>query len=211
MARPSLKGRQLSLYAPSIEAVERWKKLCKPSTLNGWILEMIDRGIEDDNTPATKTGTHINALRKENMELKQENDRLKARLTEIEKAFKTSTPSRLDQNAVDFLKTGGVIESAASAHWWTIVDSITGKEKRVERPDEEEIIKFKDSLGYTSIKIVERDDASKTLVIRPSDRVGGLNLMEIRTMRAKNVSSTLEQLEELGLVKNTQRGWVWIK
>jgi hypothetical protein len=210
MARPSFKGRQLSLYARSIEDVERWKKICKPSTLNGWILELIDRELEKD-APATKIGTDINVLRKENLDLKQENIRLKARVTEIEKASKIPAPSPLDPNAVEFLASRGVIKSAAQSYWWLIVDAITGKEKRIESPSKEEITKFKDSLGYTSIRIIEKDDASKTVVIRPRDRAGGLDLMEIRTRRARNVSSTLEQLEAMGLVKNTQRGYVWTK
>jgi hypothetical protein len=218
MARPGLKGRQFTIYAPSREDLKKWKELCKPMTLNGWIMEMIERGVEEISNPAAKTRSsdNINDLRKEILELKRENKRLVARISEIEGAFKSSRIQslELDQNVVEFLKKGGILKSVASVppNQWTIVDAISEKEKRFEHePNESEITEFKDGLGYTSIKIILKDDANKTLIVRPSDRVGGMDINEIKIRRAKIVSSTLDQLENLGLARNTRVGWRWTK
>jgi hypothetical protein len=71
MARKSLNKRQITVYARDDTDVDKWKKLCKPLTLNGWILEMIEKGIENSFLITIDT-EELNSLRKENMELKNE-------------------------------------------------------------------------------------------------------------------------------------------
>jgi hypothetical protein len=137
-----------------------------------------------------------------------------ARISELEKILKTPkiTP-QLDRRVVELLKTGSILTSSESVPCdWSLIDVITGKEMRFERePDESDITAFKDALGYTSIKIIKRDAENKILLIRPKDSAGGLDINEIRIQRAQNISDTLYQLENLGLVKNTRIGWRWIK
>jgi hypothetical protein len=218
MARPELHGRQYTIYAATKADLLKWKELCPPMTLNAWILEAIERFVEEIDNPSlhhlSGRSEDINTLRRENAALKEDNQRLTARINEIEKTLKIPriTPSQLD--TVEFLKKGSILKSSESVprDYWTIVDAISGKEKRFEsEPNKSDITIFKDSLGYTSIKIIQKDDASKTLLIRPSDKAGGLDITEIKIQRAKNVSSTLDELESLGLVENIGGGWKWIR
>lgn len=77
MARPSLKDREYTFYFPSDDDKARWKKLAHPLTLNRWIYLQVERSLE--NAPSPRDGD-INALRKEVVELRQENTILAAKL-----------------------------------------------------------------------------------------------------------------------------------
>jgi hypothetical protein len=216
MARPELHGRQYTIYAATKADLLKWKQLCPPMTLNAWILEAIERFVEEIDNPSlhhlSGRSDDINTLRRENAALKEDNQRLMARINEIEKTLKIPriTPSQPD--IVEFLKTGSILKSSESVPGWSLVDVISGKEKRFEHePNESDIIEFKDALGYTSVKIIQRDAESRIITIRPKDKAGGLDIAEIRIQRAKNVTSTLDQLEGLGLVENIRGGWKWIK
>jgi hypothetical protein len=215
MARADFRGRQISVYARSPDDVPRWKQLAKPMTLNKWILEAIESQIREiGGSPKARSAPDKDTLRRENLELKEENQRLTARISELEKILKIPkiTP-QLDRRVVELLKTGSILTSSESVPYdWSLIDAITGKEQRFERePDKSDITRFKDALGYTSVKIIQRDAENKIITIRPKDKAGGLDITEIRIQRAQNISDTLYQLENLGLVKNTRVGWRWIK
>jgi hypothetical protein len=109
MARPELKGRQFTIYANREEDLRKWKELCPPMTLNGWILEMIEKGIEN-RPPRTNDTQELNDLRKKVQELTKENEMMAARLhqREILDALERSKgPMQLDKQIIDLLKTGG--------------------------------------------------------------------------------------------------------
>jgi hypothetical protein len=215
MARPELHGRQYTIYSATKEDLIKWKQLCPPLTLNAWILTAIDRFVDEiESNPVLhpsprQGGADINALRREIVALKEENQRLTARLSEFERRTPLTQPN---PKLTEFLKKGEILKSAGSVDYWTIVDSISGKETYVDHvPTEEDIIAFKDILGYTKVKIREKDAANKMLVIRPSDQAGGIDINEIRLRHAKDISHTIEELENLGLIEFKSGGWKWIK
>jgi transposase-like protein len=97
---------------------------------------------------------------------------------------------------------------------WVIVDIVSEKKKQMtSEPDEDEIKAFKDSLHYTSVRVVKRDIANKTLVIRPKDSAGMDDRNEdiINLMRVKAIGRTLNELESLGIIRNIASGYVWNK
>jgi hypothetical protein len=216
MARPELHGRQYTIYASRKEDLIKWKELCPPTmTLNAWILEAIERFVEEtDSDPILhpsprRGGADINAFRRENAALKAEIERLTARLSDFEKR-RPLLP--LNPKLKGFLEKGGTVKSAGSVDYWTIVDKFSGDETYIDHePTEDDIIKFKDGFGYTKVKIVENDTANKTLIIRPSDRAGGMDISEIKLRHAQGISRTLNELENLGLIEFKGGGWKWIK
>ena len=215
MARPELNGRQYTIYAATKADLIKWKQLCSPMTLNAWILTAIDRFVEELESnpvlhpPRRKGGADINALRREIVALKEENQRLTTQLSDFEKRKPLSSPN---PKLTEFLKKGEILKSAGSVNYWTIVDNISGKETFVDHiPTKDDIIEFKDRLGYTKVKILDEDTANKMLVIRPSDRAGGIDIAELKLRHAKDISHTIEELENLGLVEFERGGWKWIK
>jgi len=181
MARSSLKGRQYTIYVHRDEDLADWKKLCPSSmTLNGWILEMIEKGIdviEKRSIPRINDTEELNALRKENLELKKENEVLAARLhqKEIQDALEQSQkPLQLDKQIVDLLKTGG---------FWPSTRIIANLINHGEMDD----------AAYTPTALEERV------------------MKNANSKRRKAIKHTLQELEQLGLLELTPRGWKWIK
>jgi hypothetical protein len=235
MGRPELRGREVSVYAPSKKHLIRWKEEAKNLNLplSGWIADLIECAIEEtgknsSSSARIKTSDEINRLRKENVELKQENKRLIAQVQEVGDAFKKSRTSpswsvmehlndgsrwkweELVKGSKTVVRRDVTLTTRAN---WVIVDAMTGKEEGItgtNEPGKADIIKFKDKLLYTSVKILSKDIASKTLIIRPSDKAGAYD-SESRINQAEMVSNTLEQLENLGLVESNRLGWRWIK
>lgn len=116
MARPGLKNRQYTIYARDDADIPRWRELCRPLTLNRWILEMIERGIEDRSKIRTTDTEELNSLRKKNLELKQESEILKMKLQEKEEIEKLQATTReenksLRKDIVDILKSSGTLDS----------------------------------------------------------------------------------------------------
>jgi hypothetical protein len=189
MARREIRDRQYTIYFPSKDDLERWRKLSRPLTLNHWIMLMVEKSIEDEPTK-TKSSDDINALRKENLELKKENKVLEAKLEqnrvrEVEGLLEQARgPMPLDRHVVDLLRSGGCWPSAR-------------------------IIK---ELKITAEKEMATADGEDGLYL-PSAFTSAFTSALIRGhgSEPRAVNKTLEQLETLGLVKNTWKGWVWIK
>ena len=175
MARADLKNRQFTIYARHDGDLSRWKDHCPSTmTLNGWLVELIELGIEETakTRPKNIYGEEINQLRKDNLELKQENERLSARVHEVESIYEKSRQiyPHLDKSVVDLLLRGGT---------WT-------------SPKITEKLLIADKDEYKKFFTESHNEFNKV------DRVKGIN-------------RTLEQLELVGLVKNTRSGWVWNK
>lgn len=179
---------------------------------------MIENSIEEIDNPSGSPKGHseeINRLRKKNIELEQQNKKLVKRIGEFEDAIRTR-PSHPDQNVVKFLRNGGILQSATiPGGSWVIVDAFSHKEKQTDgEPSEADVREFQRELMYTTIKVISRDITNKTLIIRPRDSAGAVDdnkiIEDIGIQRAKTVSYTIEQLENLGLVESTRRGYKWI-
>lgn len=56
---------------------------------------------------------------------------------------------------------------------WFVEDTVSGKEKEFDgEPSSDEIIGFKNELGYASVKIVSKDTVCRKILIRPVDKAG---------------------------------------
>ena len=170
MPRSQFAGRQVTLYLDTHADLMRWQQLAKPNTLNRWVIETVEASI--DALRPKISSDEINQLRKENQDLKQANERLAARVNEVEDAFENSrtTPPHLDKSVVDLLLSGG--------SW---LSSTINENLIITSGDDKQYYKF-------------YKDATKK-----------------KLDRAKAINRTLEQLELVGLVKNTRSGWVWNK
>jgi hypothetical protein len=76
---------------------------------------------------------------------------------------------------------GGAAVAATRVNW-VIVDGASGKEKRMDHtnePTEGDLKRFKDSLGYSSVKIIRKDAACKTMTVQPVDKAGMVEVGEI--------------------------------
>jgi hypothetical protein len=170
MARREVQPRQFTIYFNSREDLERFKKIAEPYTLNHWIMLTIEKAVE--KPIRTKSSDEINALRKENHELRQENEVLTARLEktkakEVDALLeKAKGPMQLDKEVVDLLRSGGVWSSTR------IIKTVTELYLRLDEN------KFK----------------------------GGISEDRTRAIRR-----TLEELNNLDLVKKTWKGWAWNK
>ncbi len=187
MARREVQDRQFTIYLDSHEDLERWKKLAKPYTLNRWIMLQVERGIAAPKK--TKDTDEVNALRKRNLELESENEALTARLEKIqakEVEDMSKGPLPLDKSVVDLLKSGGQWSSAR------IVKELVKREMAVAEGDED-VNYYKD----------EGIDEGPALSLEPPP----FNHSE----RLKAIKKTLEELCNLGLVKQTWQGWAWNK
>jgi hypothetical protein len=117
MARPDVRGRQLTLYLESREDLKRWRKLAEPYPLSKWIRLTIEKAITEKPI-RTKDADEIDALKKRNLELEQENEVLTTRLEKTQAKQveilleKAKGPMQLDKEVVDLLRTGGVWSSA---------------------------------------------------------------------------------------------------
>jgi hypothetical protein len=153
MARAELKDRQFTIYAPSKDALKRWKQLCKPMTLNSWILELIERGIEEIESaqPQTKSSDAINDLRKENRELRKEVARLQREVAAIPER---SEEPLLDKGIVLLLKAGGVWSSTQ------IIKELNKEVPRVDMPNFSN--KIPDISSFTN-KIHRAESINRTL------------------------------------------------
>lgn len=109
MADPKYRDRQLMIYLPSREVLERWRTLSKPYKLSHWVVLMVEKALED-KPETTKTSDDINTLRKENLRLQQENKLLEVRLrkTQIDvEDLRSSKELPMDKGVVDLLRSGG--------------------------------------------------------------------------------------------------------
>jgi hypothetical protein len=104
MARPSLKSVEYSFYFPSPEDKARWKQLAHPLTLNRWIYLMVEKALENEPAPRDG-GDSINILRKEVVELRQENTALAAKLERSQQDLASSRDSLpLEQSLLGLFK-----------------------------------------------------------------------------------------------------------
>jgi hypothetical protein len=199
MARREVQDRQFTIYFPSHEDLERWKGLSKPYTLNHWIMLMVEKAIKDKPI-RTRDADEINALRKRNLELEQENESLTARLEktkakEVEALLeKAKGPIPLDKHVVDLLRSGGAWPSAR------IIKELT-TEKEMATADGEDV-------NYRMLEVEE----IPALYLSPSTKELSKPVIKFnRSERIKGIKRTLEQLEALNLVEYTRQGWKWHK
>jgi len=169
--RPEFKGRQATIYLDTHADLVRWKKLAKPNTLNRWVIETVEAAIEAPR-PKSSNGEEINQLRKENLDLRQEVERLAARLREAEEVYEKSTQihPQLDKGVVDLLRSGGT---------WT-------------------------SPKINAQLLTADKDLYKKFFTESHAEFSKVD-------HAKAINRTLEQLELVGLIKQTAKGWTWSK
>ncbi len=103
MARRELRDRQITVYCKSHADLVRWRELAAPHSLNNWILNMVERGI-DGPVFTSANSDEVNALRKEIADLKQRNNALAAQLAKIKDSI---VKPHLDKDVVALLKHGG--------------------------------------------------------------------------------------------------------
>jgi hypothetical protein len=83
------------------------------------------------------------------------------------------------------LEAGQIIGGAATAAprtRWVFVDAATGKDMTVPHegePTEADLKRFKDSVGYSSVRIVRKDAACKTITVQPVDKAGSLEVGQV--------------------------------
>jgi hypothetical protein len=177
MARADLKRRQFTIYAHHDKDLCRWKDRC-PSTLslNAWLVELIERGMEDEKIgtrlKSSSNSDELNRLRRENLDLQQANERLAARLSQVEEVYEKSTQihPQLDKGVVDLLRSGGT---------WTS-PKITEK-----------------------LLIADKNQYKKFFTESHAE----FNKVD----HAKSIGRTIEQLELVGLIKESSGGWTWNK
>jgi hypothetical protein len=106
MARRELRDKQYTIYAKSHADLVRWRALAasQSSSLNNWILTMIERGV-DGPVFTTANADEINDLRKQITDLTKRNEDLTARL-ELTQGMPREEP-QLDKDVVDLLRSGG--------------------------------------------------------------------------------------------------------
>jgi 23S rRNA pseudoU1915 N3-methylase RlmH len=185
--RPKVGQRQFTLYFRSVEDKKRWRELSKPYTLNKWILLTVEKALESPAPSRTKTTDDINALRKEVVDLRKENESLAARLDqirarEVEDILERSsnTPMRMDKHVVDLLRSGG---------YWSSTRLIKKLAQEAAPPE-----------GMHAFAMEENNSITADFFSNINDNL---------TLDVKAVERTLDALEQIGLVKKTWQGWKW--
>ncbi|MGD0951210.1 MAG: hypothetical protein ABR985_02260 [Methanotrichaceae archaeon] len=185
--------RVFTFLFPTAEDKARWKKLAEPLTLNRWIFLQVERAIEDAPVTTRTTTDDINALRKENLELRKENEAMAAKLDqsrarEVEDILERSKgPMPMDKHVVDLLRSGG---------YWTSTKLI---KKLAQEAAPEAMQAFR----------MDDDDASNSVVA--ADFFSNFNENLTLEVDVKAVERTLDALEQIGLVKKSWQGWKWNK
>ena len=185
--------RVFTFLFPTAEDKARWKKLAEPLTLNRWIFLQVERAIEDAPVTTRTTTDDINALRKENLELRKENEAMAAKLDqsrarEVEDILERSKgPMPMDKHVVDLLRSGG---------YWTSTKLI---KKLAQEAAPEAMQAFR----------MDDDDASNSVVA--ADFFSNFNENLTLEVDLKAVERTLDALEQIGLVKKSWQGWKWNK
>lgn len=71
------------------------------------------------------------------------------------------------------LEVGSVIGNRSVSTQWTIKDDRSGETKTYEvEPTEDDLKCFNRACGYSSSKVITRDEDSKVIIIRPVDKSG---------------------------------------
>jgi hypothetical protein len=185
--------RVFTFLFPTAEDKARWKKLAEPLTLNRWIFLQVERAIEDAPVTTRTTTDDINALRKENLELRKENEAMAAKLDqsrarEVEDILERSKgPMPMDKHVVDLLRSGG---------YWTSTKLI---KKLAQEAAPEAMQAFR----------MDDDDASNSVVA--ADFFSNFNENLTLEVDVKAVERTLDALEQIGLIKKSWQGWKWNK
>ena len=186
--------RVFTFLFPTAEDKARWKKLAEPLTLNRWIFLQVERAIEDAPVTTRTTTDDINALRKENLELRKENEAMAAKLDqsrarEVEDILERSKgPMPMDKHVVDLLRSGG---------YWTSTKLI--KKLAQEAAPE----------AMQAFRMDDDADASNSVVA--ADFFSNFNENLTLEVDVKAVERTLDALEQIGLVKKSWQGWKWNK
>jgi hypothetical protein len=185
--------RVFTFLFPTAEDKARWKKLAEPLTLNRWIFLQVERAIEDAPVTTRTTTDDINALRKENLELRKENEAMAAKLDqsrarEVEDILERSKgPMPMDKHVVDLLRSGG---------YWSSTRLMKKLAQEAAPPEAMHAFRIDD------------DDASNS-VVAADFFSNSLNEILPLEVDAKAVERTLDALEQIGLVKKSWQGWKW--
>ena len=146
--------RRLTFYFPTTADKERWRKLAEPLPLSHWIWLKVEQSLEP--TP-TLSGDDINALRKQVMDLRNENDLLKAKLkqtqTELDDHRSSAKVPMMDKGVVDLLRSGGA---------WTSIQLIKMLEKGSLRNEKDNIRLDVKAIDFTLDMLSNMELAEKT-------------------------------------------------
>ena len=185
--------RAFTFLFPTPADKARWKKLAEPLTLNRWIFLQVERALED--APVTTAIEDINALRKEVVDLRKENESMASRLDqirarEVEDILERSkAPMQMDKHVVDLLRSGG---------YWTSTKLIKKLAQEAVQPD-----------GMQAIRMDDDTDSNNSITADFFSNKLNENLtLEVDV---KAVERTLDALEQIGLVKKSWQGWKWNK
>ncbi|MGD0954954.1 MAG: hypothetical protein ABR985_21645 [Methanotrichaceae archaeon] len=193
MADLKFKHRQFTIYLPSAEDLDRWRKLAPPYALNRWVYLMVEKALEGEQQRQTRTTIDTDALRKEVVDLRKENESLAAKLDhirskEVEDILERSSnsPMQLDRHVVDLLRSGGCWSSARLI-------------KKLSQQPENNVVVFER-------KYIDVEDSTTTITPEFFSNINDNISLEVD---AKSVERTLDALEQIGLVVKLWNGWKW--
>ena len=111
MADPTYRERQLMVYLPSREVLDRWKALAAPASLSRWVYLQVEKSIEPTLPAPTTDPDDINTLIKENTLLRTELALLEQQLSKYAQAELDRANQEPDipvnLNVVSLLRSGG--------------------------------------------------------------------------------------------------------
>ena len=170
------------LYLPSKEVLERWRDLSKPYKLSHWVVLMVEKGLEDKPDTTTETTDTINVLRDERQELFQQVTQLSQENKILTARLRAKDTAFHDLNAgiVNLFRYGG-------KEYYTPKDIKDAAALRASSTaGGDGVVKYKmHALRHTSDP-------------------------ELQQEILKSADYTLAQLEAVGLVKKTWKGWQWV-
>ena len=173
------------LYLPSKEALDRWRDLSKPYKLSHWVVLMVEQALEDNKPDTTSTETtadEINALRNERQELLDQVTQLSQENKILAARLRAKDTAFHDLNAgiVNLFRYGG-------KEYYTPKDIKDAAALRASSTaGGDGVVKYKmHALRHTSDP-------------------------ELQQEILKSADYTLAQLEAVGLVKKTWKGWQWV-
>jgi hypothetical protein len=102
VGRSAYRGKQITLYANTVDEMATWKRYCQPNTFNSWVRELIQREIEHRKAPALVNNIEeVNRLKRKNLELENEITTLMSKLNR-QKGLEADAVARRDYYIIIF-------------------------------------------------------------------------------------------------------------